>query len=490
MFPSQVPSDTPTPVPSEIPTLPPSMLPTALPTEVPSASPTAPPTEVPTQSPTSLPTPPPSQADEVAVVVKLVLKAKSDRHVNEKVVFKAVSNTVRGCKKSKTNSNLVFFDKAFNKAKKRATVEFDVRMDLDTTRFTDADELDKEILKRFKKAVKSGDLTAALEADCNCELEAVDVSTSLKRDYPTLNPTPFPSSAIPSSEPTSVPSMVPSHLPTSPTMLPSPYCYVPCPASVKVLIDYVEVSVGEVVTWLHEKDEYLEALMDVLYGSTSEPGAHDDDTYRGYGTFGSDDGSFKGPQSSSGKTDKGGDNNDDLSAHNVHVHQSDNDDPPSSTDLSKAASRSSSSSDARNLAQRATQAKAKLGGVTKLAAELYAIPTLKAGEAYARASTTEFDSASVNGASGLPSRRANVVSAAALSNAYYDALTELTKSSVHYESLIAVPSKKQQETEAAKHSPSSFATEEDDAAALHPALTAFATVAAFAVGIVATKHLN
>ena len=66
-----------------------------------------------------------------------------------------------------------------------------------------------------------------------------------------------------------------------------------------VVITYVEETVGELVTWLHEKDEYFEILMDSVYGM--HMGDEEDDTYNGYDTFANDDngrngvGGWEGP---------------------------------------------------------------------------------------------------------------------------------------------------------------------------------------------------
>ena len=112
---------------------------------------------------------------------------------------------------------------------------------------------------------------------------------------------------------------------------------------------------GDVTEWLHDENAYFEILMDEVYGTGDGPTNDDDDAYRGYGTFGNDDGAnagWTGPQSSSGKTRKGRKQGDQPNAGPK---------PPSASKASAV----------------------RLGGVTKLAADVYGLPSLKEGQAYA-----------------------------------------------------------------------------------------------------------
>ena len=260
----------------------------------------------------------------------------------------------------------------------------------------------------------------------------------------------------------------------------------PCPESVKPLLDYVEETVGEVVTWLHEKDTFFDILMDEIFGVDTTHDDEDDDGYHGYHTFRGDDGDWDGPQHNSGKTRSGG-----------HLGRG-----PSAA-ASATADRRLDASSAGN----AQAAQHELGGVTKLAASIYSLPKLKIDEAYGTAPAMPAASPAAATAAaasdGLASSLPGVVSAADLADAYYDALSGLARSSSHFATVTAakpVPRTTTTTTTtasnlaAASSSSSSSSSAKkataDESLTLHPALTAAATALAFVVGLVATKVMG
>lgn len=56
-------------------------------------------------------------------------------------------------------------------------------------------------------------------------------------------------------------------------MYPTPYCYEPCPESVKPLIDYLEDMGEDLVSWLESTDVEMNILMDQIY--TTDDAADD-----------------------------------------------------------------------------------------------------------------------------------------------------------------------------------------------------------------------
>ena len=131
--------------------------------------------------------------------------------------------------------------------------------------------------------------------------------------------------------------------------------------------------------------------------------------------------------------------------------------------------------------QQQQHASGGLGGVTKLAADVYALPSLRPGRAYAAAGSTS----------------ATVVSAAALSASYYEALSGLARTSAHYAAQASEAARAGAPADRASLFASSGGrglhgqTAAKPTAArdvtLHPALTAAATLSAFIVGLIATK---
>jgi len=242
-----------------------------------------------------------------------------------------------------------------------------------------------------------------------------------------------------------------------------------------------------------------------LYGDGNEPvrptTSGDDD--QGLHTFPTDD--WSGPQSQSGKTSRGkktgpADDDDD----------DDDDDSSSSTSSSSARSSHSGSKqpsggkfgssggvmrqagkdedvNQRRLDADSSQRSGKLGGVTKLAGDVYALPSLRQGQAYA----------SSGAADGSPTV---VVPAEALAESYYEAISNLARSSEHYHqystaALAHAGAPVERATTAFFETTSSSGAREGGSTTardvtLHPALTAAATLSAFVVGLVATKVIG
>jgi hypothetical protein len=244
-----------------------------------------------------------------------------------------------------------------------------------------------------------------------------------------------------------------------------------------------------------------------LYGDGNEPERPSgDDVDGGYHTFPTDD--WSGPQSQSGKTSSG----------NKHGPMDDDDDDDDDDDASTAAASSSSGRSSNPSSggpsggsgpggkfgssggamrasgkqvlsatpllaaqQQQQHASGGLGGVTKLAADVYALPSLRPGRAYAAAGSTS----------------ATVVSAAALSASYYEALSGLARTSAQYAAQASEAARAGAPADRASLFASSGGrglhgqTAAKPTAArdvtLHPALTAAATLSAFVVGLIATK---
>jgi hypothetical protein len=217
---------------------------------------------------------------------------------------------------------------------------------------------------------------------------------------------------------------------------------------------------GGVVTWLHNRNAYFEILMDSIYGSNYD--SDDDFYYHGYGTFGTDDGpvgGYKGPKSKSRQTNKGG------------------------------PSFSASTTTSEDIYR-------QLGGVTKLAADLYSMPQLNDDESFVHAAPSK-ETASIG-------RRSAVVDSSDLEDAYYNALTEVASTSPQYRKLIAerkavvVDDGDDQESVNRRRLSSSgfsssskiLAGRQESFSEIHPGLTAVATLVAFGLGLFVTKRIG
>lgn len=280
------------------------------------------------------------------------------------------------------------------------------------------------------------------------------------------------------------------------------------------MLSYVEQKVGWLVSWLHAKDEYFGALMDELYGPGDGPERPSgDDDMSGYNSFPTDD--WSGPQAQSGKTAKG------------HKHGPMDDDVDDDADLSANPAAGgpsvgsgpggkfgdSASGVMRSKGQAAVIAAASgshsrsssnggskssgLGGVTKLAADVYALPSLRQGQAYAAvAPTTTTAGGGAVGGAAASFAGPSVVRAAALSESYYDALSGLARTSAHYAAHAAAAATAGAPTDRATLAFTATGAGGRAAAGsaqevtLHPVLTAAATVSAFVAGLVATKAIG
>ena len=249
-----------------------------------------------------------------------------------------------------------------------------------------------------------------------------------------------------------------------------------------------------------------------VYGDGNEPVRPLDDDDEGLHTFPTDD--WSGPQAQSGKTSRGkktgpSDDDDDgstsssssssisstRSTHPASGGPSGGSGPSggkfgSSGGVMRQAGQEAGTHHQRRLEEDASSSRrsGKLGGVTKLAGDVYALPSLRPGQAYA--------SSGGGGADGAP---AVVVPMEALTEPYYEAISNLARASEHYHQYstaalnhAGAPVERATtaffETSASGSGDAREGTARD--VTLHPALTAAATLSAFVVGLVATKVIG
>lgn len=226
------------------------------------------------------------------------------------------------------------------------------------------------------------------------------------------------------------------------------------------LVNYVERVAGDIVTWLHEEDTYFGVMIDSIFGTATTSGSNQKPSF----DLTDDDDWFNGPRSKSRQTKKGGGgaNNDKKKPRHIGGTYE------------------------------------KLGGLTKLAADIISLPTLREGEAYAGDEVASHPSSKPQ----QEPRAHAVVSHEDLTSAYVDAISGVVETSAHYASFSSASAKSQAASAAgSSKAPGRTAREaaalnakptaqKESGSSLHPALTATATVLAFAVGLFATKVMG
>ena len=285
-MPTSLPTIPPSPAPSPVPTLVPSLVPTLFPTPLPSPVPSSAPTPAPSSRPSSAPTPLPTAGDLTSVTISLELRNSSGSDAEAEVVIPALDQSLNlsvapgtyhnffvvyapapskptdpsNAAAARASSERVFL--AASEAGSEKTIEapahvlathrrlasaqearasVDLRLSLSNSGLGTAAEAEALVNLALASAIADGSLAAALRSGCGCGLFSHSASAVLKRDYPTLHPTPIPTisllpslapsaaptqppSPAPTLPPTPVPTRVPSHAPTStfgPTAVPS-----------------------------------------------------------------------------------------------------------------------------------------------------------------------------------------------------------------------------------------------------------------------------
>ena len=219
-----------------------------------------------------------------------------------------------------------------------------------------------------------------------------------------------------------------------------------------VVITYVEETVGELVTWLHEKDEYFEILMDSVYGM--HMGDEEDDTYNGYDTFANDDNGRNGVGGWEGPSPK---------THNPNPHGGKPGGPLNGpSDMAASPRDSHRTRKLESVGGTTRKMSTKVSGVTKLITDIYSLPPLSSEEKHLD-----------------------------LTAQYYASITELVQQAGGGEGVVS------RNTFSIDETPGMEADVEDAKETvdstdgkLHPAVTAIVTAAAFAVGIFATNFID
>jgi hypothetical protein len=147
----------------------------------------------------SAPTSMPTTSDFVNIQVSLSISANDESDVTSANVFPAVAAAVS----SITVEDLYNFEEEWTSGRRvrrhllsgTSAVTFSVKKSLATSGYSSAGAFQSAVESELSSAVSSGSLTSNIMSNCGCTLSVSSSSTSLIGAYPTLMPTPAPTSA-------------------------------------------------------------------------------------------------------------------------------------------------------------------------------------------------------------------------------------------------------------------------------------------------------
>jgi hypothetical protein len=142
--------------------------------------------------------------------VTLGIKATSEDDITAAIVFAAVSKAIKDINATDLHNFAASNVQTTDDGSVTADVTFDVRKDMADTDYVTASELEAHIYSEFESEIEDGVLTVDLTSTAGATEDADDVTVELKREYPTLMPSPVPTVG-PTPFPSEAPTPSPSH---------------------------------------------------------------------------------------------------------------------------------------------------------------------------------------------------------------------------------------------------------------------------------------